>query len=306
MLPISFIFIVGEGKLNMFREKLISSLQLRAKKIVASKDNDQCEEMQRKQTNLSDRNAEIVKVQLEGKIIDQRKKAAQELVSYDVHKKFVIKQESFFYIEEGIERRTAIFQEGEIISDEREPVDYTVNMDEDVVTVIPEHMRVTFHYDRLKAIQYAERWWNDYNPAYRSFDVDCTNYISQCLHAGGAPMIGYPNRSKGWWMKNNNWSYSWTVAHAFRWYLPTAKSGLRAKEVNAPEQLMLGDVICYDFEGDGRYDHTTIVTGKDAYGMPLVNAHTDNSRMRYWSYEDSTAYTENIQYKFFTIIDDVY
>ncbi len=88
----------------MFREKLISSLQLRAKKIVASKDNDQCEEMQRKQTNLSDRNAEIVKVQLEGKIIDQRKKAAQELVSYDVHKKFVIKQESFFYIEEGIER----------------------------------------------------------------------------------------------------------------------------------------------------------------------------------------------------------
>ena len=39
------------------------------------------------------------------------------------------------------------------------------------------------------------------------------------------------------------------------------------------------------------------------YGMPLVNAHTYNSRMRYWAYEDSSAYTPNIKYKFFTIVD---
>ena len=26
--------------------------------------------------------------------------------------------------------------------------------------------------------------------------------------------------------------------------------------------------------------------------------------MRFWSYEDSTAYTPNIKYKFFTIVDD--
>jgi hypothetical protein len=46
------------------------------------------------------------------------------------------------------------------------------------------------------------------------------------------------------------------------------------------------------------------VTGKDASGMPLVNAHTYNSRMRYWAYEDSTAYTPNIKYKFLSITDD--
>lgn len=117
-------------------------------------------------------------------------------------------------------------------------------------------------------------------------------------------MRGYPNRSNGWWMQNNNWSFSWTVANAMRWYLPASKFGLRAREVSSAEQLKLGDVICYDFQGDGRFDHTTIVTGHDANGMPLVNAHTYNSRMRYWAYEDSTAYTPNIKYRFFTIADD--
>lgn len=164
--------------------------------------------------------------------------------------------------------------------------------------------RIAYVYDRLKAVQYAERWWNDYNPVYRKFEVDCTNYVSQCLHAGGAPMWGQPNRSRGWWMSDTNWSYSWSVAHSLRWYLPTSKTSLRAREVEKPEQLLIGDVICYDFQGDGRYDHNTIVTAKDANGMPLVNAHTANSRMRYWSYEDSTAYTPNIRYKFFTIVDD--
>lgn len=117
-------------------------------------------------------------------------------------------------------------------------------------------------------------------------------------------MRGYPNRGKGWWMRSGNWSYSWTVANSMRWYLPSSNSGLRAEEVSSPDQLLIGDVICYDFQGDGRFDHTTIVTGKDASGMPLVNAHTYNSRMRYWAYEDSTAYTPNIKYKFLTITDD--
>jgi hypothetical protein len=104
-------------------------------------------------------------------------------------------------------------------------------------------------------------------------------------------------------MRNNNWSYSWSVANAMRWHLSGSKSGLTAKEVERPEDLLLGDVICYDFQGDGRFDHTTIVVAKDKDGMPLVNAHTQNSRMRYWAYEDSTAYTPNIKYKFFSIVD---
>ena len=71
--------------------------------------------------------------------------------------------------------------------------------------------------------------------------------------------------------------------------------------MESAEELSAGDVICYDFEGDGRFYHSTFVVAKDAEGMPLVNAHTENSRHRYWSYEDSTALTPNIKYKFFQI-----
>lgn len=116
-------------------------------------------------------------------------------------------------------------------------------------------------------------------------------------------MRGNPNRGKGWWMRGKNYSYSWAVAHSLKTYLDQSKTGLRAKRVKSPEQLLLGDVICYDFQGNGRFDHNTIVTGKDAAGMPLVNAHTYNSRQRYWAYEDSSAYTPNIQYRFYSIID---
>jgi len=160
-------------------------------------------------------------------------------------------------------------------------------------------------YDRKKAVEYAERWWNDYNPKFRKFEVDCTNFISQCLWAGGAPMNTSSDRTKGWWYRFNepvNWSFSWAVAHSLRWYLPTSQSGLRAKEVQEPQELELGDVICYDFNGDGRWQHSTIVVKKDQNGMPLVNAHTTNSRHRYWDYQDSYAWTDKTKYKFFHIL----
>ena len=35
-------------------------------------------------------------------------------------------------------------------------------------------------------------------------------------------------------------------------------------------KLMPGDVICYDFQGDGRFDHTTFVVAKDDENMPNV------------------------------------
>lgn len=157
-------------------------------------------------------------------------------------------------------------------------------------------------YDRKKAVQYAEKWWDSYNPQFPQFTVDCTNYVSQCLLAGGAPMWGEPNRARGWWYNSENWSYSWSVAHSLYWYLKGSTRGLQALEVFDVKELYPGDVICYDFKGDNRWDHTTIITGKNAAGMPLVNAHTDNSRHRYWTYTDSAAWTTETAYTFFHII----
>lgn len=164
-------------------------------------------------------------------------------------------------------------------------------------------------YDREAARAYADRYWNEANPEFLAFDVDCTNYVSQCLYAGGAPMDYTGIRESGWWYRGRSgnrelWSFSWSVAHALNWYLSARRSeGLRAEVVHSPQELTVGDVICYDFDGDGRFDHTTIVTGADGAGMPLVNAHTSNSRNRYWDYKDSYAWTERTKYRFFRISD---
>lgn len=265
-----------------------------------------CPKIEQKKEGLAKRSGEIVKAQATGKIIslDNEKEEVRAVV-YDVHFKYLIKQKSMLFMEEEVEQRSAEFYKGVLVEDkEINPYEAITAENEQIDEVEEQEMRISYEYNRLKAVQYAETWWNNKNPAFPSFEVDCTNYISQCLHAGKAPMRGYPNRGQGWWMRNSNWSYTWTVANSMRRHLPISKLGLRAKEVSTPEKLLLGDVICYDFQGDGRYDHTTIVTAKDVNGMPLVNAHTTNSRMRYWDYKDSTAYTPNIKYKFFSIVDD--
>lgn len=257
-----------------------------------------------KLASMAKRSAQIVKVKAVGNIIEETVENDIRTVKYLVHFQYLIKQKGTLYMEEELEERIGKLYKNMVIMDEEMKPSLSQNQ-EPVLPFVGENIeqRSSYTYNRLKAVQYAERWWNSYNPAYKKFENDCTNFISQCLHVGGAPMRGYPNRGSGWWLQNNNWSYSWAIANSLRLYLSHSKSGLKAKEVSSPDQLLLGDVICYDFEGDGRFNHNTMVTGRDADGMPLVNAHTYNSRMRYWAYEDSSAYTPNIKYKFYSIIE---
>lgn len=287
------------------KKQLVANLEKRALEIVG-RGNIEEEKIMRKLDSIKNRDAEIVKVIANGKISKKEKQKEHEYVYYDVHLKYLIKTREDMYMEEEIERRKASFYKGGLYEDIELPLHVPTTRQDELFTMDDsqeKEQRERFTYNRMDAVRYAEKWWNTYNPAYEKFEVDCTNFISQCLHAGGAPMRGYPNRSKGWWYQNKNWSYSWSVANALKVYLQSSRTGLQAQEVTDPLELKLGDVICYDFQGDGRFDHNTIVTAKDALGMPLVNAHTYNSRMRYWSYEDSTAYTPNIKYKMFTIID---
>ncbi|WP_199622370.1 amidase domain-containing protein [Paenibacillus alkalitolerans] len=177
-----------------------------------------------------------------------------------------------------------------------------------LVRPYPDGWERAYLYDRDAAKAYADRHWNDPSPNFITFDVDCTNYVSQCLYAGGAPMNYTDRRETGWWYKGKSggkelWSYSWSVAHALFWYLMNNRSGLRAELVTTPQELKVGDVIIYDFDGDGKFQHSTIVTGADGTGMPLVNARTSNSKARYWDYQDSYAWTERTQYRFFRIQD---
>ncbi|GAB6992281.1 amidase domain-containing protein [Paenibacillus pini] len=163
-------------------------------------------------------------------------------------------------------------------------------------------------YNREAAAAYADRWWDSNNPEFATFDVNCTNYISQCLFAGDAPINYTGKRETGWWYKGyvsgkEWWSYSWAVSNSLERYLTTSSWGLQAERVERPEQLMLGDVIVYDWDGDGLYQHSTIVTAFDAGGKPLVNAHTVSSKHRYWDYRDSYAWNDKTVYRFLHIPD---
>ena len=162
-------------------------------------------------------------------------------------------------------------------------------------------------YDRQKAVEYANKWWDDYNPEYAKFDEDCTNFISQCLLAGGAPM---DERGKiQWWYHKNGkrkatWSRSWANAHRFRRFLMRNKKGITTTEVKSPNELDVGDIICYDFDGDDKWQHNAIVTAKDFMGTPYVNAHEEFSFQRYWTYQDSSFWSPNIRYTFLKINDE--
>ena len=62
-------------------------------------------------------------------------------------------------------------------------------------------------------------------------------------------MRGAPNRDKGWWIQQGNWSFSWSVAHSLRWYLEGSTTGLKGRRVQYAEELELGDVIFMIFKG---------------------------------------------------------
>ncbi|MCC8352873.1 amidase domain-containing protein [Bacillus sp. AF23] len=268
------------------------------------------EVMERKKKLLEKRKIEMIKAKAKA-VIDyvQVEDDGTACIRYIIHFEYLYKeQDDSLYMEEQIEERVAFVYDQILIKDQeviKKPAGFSEG--QSIIDYSQEDREAfgrAFQYDRLGAVQYAEKYWNKRNPAYKNFSDNCTNFISQCLHAGGAPMRGHPNRGSGWWMKQSSWSYSWTVAHSMKMYLTNSKAGLRAVRVKSADELVPGDVICYDFEGDGRFNHTTIVVAKDKGNMPLVNAQSYDSRMRYWSYEDSTAYTPSIRYAFFHIVDD--
>ncbi|WLR58417.1 amidase domain-containing protein [Guptibacillus hwajinpoensis] len=269
---------------------------------IGTRPSEEEEAVNRYRIQSQNRGASVIRIKNKGILLGKKTVSTSQLYEYLLHQQFLIKQGEKLYQEERLEKRLAKMVEGELILDRSAEIEGGTLLVAEGKGSGDARLKGSY-YDRLSALKYAERWWDDANPSYQSFDVDCTNYISQCLHAGKAPMRGYPDRTKGWWMKGNNWSYSWTVAHALRWHLSSSKNGLRAREVANPDDLIPGDIICYDFDGDGYWQHTTFVVDNDEKGYPLVNAHTTNSRMRYWAYEDSTAWTPEIKYKFFHIED---
>lgn len=156
-------------------------------------------------------------------------------------------------------------------------------------------------YQRHLAVAYAARWWDGFNPAYPALADDCTNFVSQCLAAGGVPQDPAPSRAAGWWYRHRRegWSYSWAVSEALYRYLLGAG---RAAATPDPAALAPGDLIFYDWDGHGRHRHTTLVVAVGP-GGPQVASHTRARFGAPWSLTDSPAWTPKTRYTFLRLVE---
>lgn len=118
-----------------------------------------------------------------------------------------------------------------------------------------------FEYNRELAVQYAKKYALSYNPNYFHFDGiggDCTNFISQCLLAGGG-IMNY-NKYYGWFYNNkDNRSPSWTsVKYLQRFLLGNNSPGFATKVVPI-DKLQLGDIIQIR-QNPNEFNHSVIIT----------------------------------------------
>lgn len=136
-------------------------------------------------------------------------------------------------------------------------------------------------YNRTEAVEYALRHGKRPNPRYHYFPIygqiggDCTNFVSQCLHAGGIPKVR--NSHAPWWYEDQyHWSIAWVHAHSLYWCLKIRErkqlNGPRGIEVENLEQLELGDLIFYE-NIKGGIDHVAIITAFYD-GLPIITQHS--------------------------------
>ena len=139
-------------------------------------------------------------------------------------------------------------------------------------------------YDRNAAVEYAHKYAHDNNPAYMTYEGlggDCTNFISQCLYAGGAQMNFTPDF--GWYyIDGNDKAPAWTGVEFLYNFLTANKSvGPYGIETTA-RYMMPGDKIQLSFN-NVIFGHSLFVVKTGRRPSPrniLIATHTDNSDFR--------------------------
>src|SRR5690554_560109 len=109
-------------------------------------------------------------------------------------------------------------------------------------------------YDRQNAIEYANTWAFGRNPQYFDYSNlggDCTNFISQCILAGGG-IMNYI-RDLGWYYNSaNDKAPAWTGTTYLYNFLTrsTTGPGPVGREVDV-SQIEVGDIIQLAFHETG-------------------------------------------------------
>ncbi len=156
----------------------------------------------------------------------------------------------------------------------------------------------TRSYNKNKAVEYALDFAETRNPVYKDFPSDCTNFVSQCVRAGGRQMdsdysghgSGYKSSTRRWYHKQNfkltyypvhYWTTAFTVVEDFYEY--SKKNGAYTincgKGRNRLQRVAKKGDIVQIKKTNGKWFHSIIITGGEKYNWKY-SSHTDDWKNR--------------------------
>lgn len=212
-------------------------------------------------------------------------------------------------------RLTMTFSDAQIGSNPKYPIANSTNsMFPTSTGRVNQRTHATTNYDRDKAYDWAHTYWDNYSPAYVNLGAqkweggDCTNFVSQCLKAGGANndktgSYQWFYDSKGT-AKTTNDSYSWTWStsrgfnniilgnYKFNEYGPKGTEKVIMGDANYDgtfgQFLTYGDIVQYQWSPSAKITHTAIIvnmvynSSKERY-EPVIAEHTYDSWSTPWT-----------------------
>ncbi len=185
-------------------------------------------------------------------------------------------------------------------------------------------------YSGTNAALYADFWWNSGNPAYYSFDTDCTNFVTQGMAIYGFPIV------RGQYQNSNVFyndtlavfagsptlqaedgraeSLSGTVADSLFTYLRSGAGSLIGNYSYAadgaapsymPSSIVKGDVLFYDWGQGMGVSHVSMMVGSgtdtDGYVGDWIDQHSNDRYHEFWTLKETNAYWQTTTVYYFHI-----
>lgn len=152
--------------------------------------------------------------------------------------------------------------------------------------------RAISFYHAGNAARYAIRYAKDYNSSYPRYDGpfqggDCTNFISQAVHAGGVPMVGDPgsvantNTDKEKWycyISPKRVTTTWISAGDFNGYMSYIAESMTSYTYasSVMSACKIGDVVQLCYPSTGEPYHSIMITQKNSATDVAYCGHTSD------------------------------
>ena len=177
--------------------------------------------------------------------------------------------------------------EAEDISEPSVDTDIQINRNSDTPAILKASGYSGYNPDA--AANYADRYALNYNPDYGNYSSvggDCSNYCSQCLFAGGLPMVyGSSGSRNSWYYRSySDRSGTWTMAP---WLCDWMAANRGELKVANSGNVRKGNPVFYCDD----HRHAAVCVGTNSAGTPIINSHTSDRYHVSWNYWSTNIYT---------------